>query len=63
MNRYLVGIRQQGELNSDHSVACFKCGTESNLMMLAHMNDNKVVGWLFACDKCALGLLDKTLKD
>jgi endogenous inhibitor of DNA gyrase (YacG/DUF329 family) len=38
----------------DFRVACCKCGTQVGLEMFAHRNKaEQMVGWLFACRKCA----------
>ena len=47
---------------ADFRVACWVCGSPANLEMYAHRNqDGQVVGWLFACAKCAPQVADKDM--
>jgi hypothetical protein len=44
----------------DFRAACWVCGSNKNLEMFAHRNEKrKMVGWLFACTKCAAHTADR----
>jgi hypothetical protein len=46
----------------DFAVACWVCGCTTRLEMYAHRGlAGRIVGWLFACGKCAPHVADQDL--
>lgn len=45
-------------MTDNYKVHCLFCMTDGNLQMHAHRVDNKLVGFIFLCDKCANEMKD-----
>jgi len=38
--------------DSEYTVHCVRCLSTSDLRMMAHRNQGKIVGWIFVCLAC-----------
>lgn len=44
-----------------YNCTCILCGRISDLRMIAHRISDKLVGWIFACEKCESDVVDRNL--
>jgi hypothetical protein len=48
-----ISSRPADAQQAGYVTACFTCGATSDLMMVAHRNDDdRMVGWIFTCADC-----------